>query len=257
MTGQAIAEMVPQLSPAMMVGAEVSTLTCLPAARLAVTQAAVTGSTARSAGCWRRAGWWCWNAACSSDPTPLGTATRCTDARKLHIDLVEQGGVTLHDPLRNLLISLPCGVLDEQVVTVASGGAGGGPHDLVVDEIGLHDLCALVGNGLHCLNGRSRGNVDPGCEPEQRGHARARARPWLPSVAVTSVTGAERSRSSVRLLAGESKPLRWLSARFTAQDAPRILKAGKPRRRDSSLTNTAATPSSAASSGSSTSGVGR
>ena len=74
---------------------------------------------------------------------------RCTGRRvKLHIDLVEQGGVTLHDPLRNLLVSLPCGVLDEQVVTVAGGGAGGGPHDLVVDEIGLRDLCALVGNGL-------------------------------------------------------------------------------------------------------------
>src|SRR4029453_17320243 len=86
---------------------------------------------------------------------------------------------------------------------------------------------------------------------------RATAQPWFPSVAVTRVTGAEPSRNSVRLVAGVSKPLRWLNARFTAQDAPRILKAGNPRRLDSSLTSTAPTPGSSASSGSSTSGVGR
>lgn len=49
MAGQAIEETVPQLSPVMMVGAEVSTETGAPAAREAVTQAAVVGSTARTA----------------------------------------------------------------------------------------------------------------------------------------------------------------------------------------------------------------
>ena len=48
MAGQAMVDTVPQLSPAMIVGSEVSTLTGLPAARLAVTHAAVTGSTART-----------------------------------------------------------------------------------------------------------------------------------------------------------------------------------------------------------------
>jgi hypothetical protein len=56
MAGQAMAETVPQLSPAMIVGLEVSMLIGLPAATLAVTQAALTGSTASTAGRWLRAG---------------------------------------------------------------------------------------------------------------------------------------------------------------------------------------------------------
>ena len=70
---------------------------------------------------------------------------------KLHIDLVEQGVVTLDDPLRNLLVALPCGVLDEQVVWVAGGRAGGGPYHLVVDQVGLHDLGTFAGDCLHGL----------------------------------------------------------------------------------------------------------
>jgi hypothetical protein len=48
--GQAIVDTLPQLRPAMIVGSEVSMLIGFPAARLAVTQAAVTGSTASTAG---------------------------------------------------------------------------------------------------------------------------------------------------------------------------------------------------------------
>ena len=218
-----------------------------------MTQAAVTGSMARTAGC------------CSQGRIAVvlqrGLQQRSDTGwhgdkvdrplAELRVDLFEQRAVALHDPLRDLLVALPCGVLDEQILRVAGGRTGSGPYHFVVDQVGLHDLGAFAGDCLHGLLSRSRGNVDAGCEPEQRGHS-AKARPWFPSVAVTRVTGAERSRSSVRLLAGASKPLRWLSAQFTAQDAPRILKAGNPRRSDSSLTNTAATPSSAASSGSST-----
>lgn len=79
---------------------------------------------------------------------------------------------------------------------------------------------------------------------------RATARPWLPSVAVTS-GGTGRSISS----GGRTGPSPD-SARQIAHEAPRILKAGSPNRDDSSLTNTRPAPSSAASAGSSTSGVG-
>jgi hypothetical protein len=48
--GQAIVEMLPQLSPAMIVGSDVFTLIGQPTARLTVTKAAVTGSTAKTAG---------------------------------------------------------------------------------------------------------------------------------------------------------------------------------------------------------------
>jgi hypothetical protein len=72
--------------------------------------------------------------------------------------------------------------------------------------------------------------------------SRATARPWLPSVAATS---------AVTLSAPSD------SARSTAQDAPRILNAGRPNRSDSSFTSTRLTPNSVASSGASTSGVGR
>lgn len=75
---------------------------------------------------------------------------------------------------------------------------------------------------------------------------RATARPWLPSVAVTSVTGPASSP-----LAARSARMRW-----TAQDAPSALKAGSPSRHDSSLTKTRLTPNSPANKGSSVNGVG-
>ena len=90
---------------------------------------------------------------------------------------------------------------------------------------------------------------------------RATARPWLPSVAVTIVSWGEpaarrpsRRLSTVMFSAGS--PIRWATARHTAHEAPRILKAGRPRRSDSSLTNTRPTPSSAARAGSSRRAVG-
>ena len=71
---------------------------------------------------------------------------------------------------------------------------------------------------------------------------RATARPWLPSVAVTSVS---------------TPSAGWRDSTWcTAQDAPRTLNAGKPIRADSSLTSTRPTPSSAARAGTSVSGVG-
>src|SRR5262252_5333988 len=68
---------------------------------------------------------------------------------------------------------------------------------------------------------------------------RATARPWFPSVAVTSVAPGRRSST-------------WRQA----QEAPRILNAGSPSRDDSSFTSTRPTPSSAAIAGTGTSGVG-
>ncbi len=68
---------------------------------------------------------------------------------------------------------------------------------------------------------------------------RATARPWFPSVAVTSVAP-ERDSSTWR----------------QAHEAPRILNAGSPSRDDSSFTSTRPTPSSAAIAGTETSGVG-
>jgi hypothetical protein len=69
---------------------------------------------------------------------------------------------------------------------------------------------------------------------------RATARPWLPALAATSVCVSGLSRS----------------ARSTAHDAPRILKAGRPSRDDSSFTSTASTPSTCATPLSSLTGVG-
>ena len=71
---------------------------------------------------------------------------------------------------------------------------------------------------------------------------RATARPWLPSVAVTSL-GCPRSAR------------RSCSARWTAHDAPSILNAGSPSREDSSLTSTARTFDAAATVGNETNGV--
>jgi len=68
---------------------------------------------------------------------------------------------------------------------------------------------------------------------------RATARPWLPSVAVTSM--APGCCSSI-----------WRQA----HEAPSTLNAGSPSRSDSSFTSTCPTPSSAATSGTGTSGVG-
>ena len=102
------------------------------------------------------------------------------------------------------------------------------------------------------------GRVDRLRTPSRRA-IRARARPWLPSVAVTSVTAepATRGRSSSREPAGRAYPARALNARLTAHEAPRILNAGSPNRSASSFSHSCATPSWAASPGRPTSGVGR
>ena len=83
----------------------------------------------------------------------------------------------------------------------------------------------------------------------------ATARPWFPSVAVTS---RRRDPAAARRRDGRSvaEPVRSLTSRATAHEAPRTLNAGSPSREDSSLTRTARTPSSAASSGTLTNGVG-
>jgi hypothetical protein len=84
---------------------------------------------------------------------------------------------------------------------------------------------------------------------------RATARPWLPSVAVTKARpgrAAARDRSSATVDGAVARPSNWR----TAHDAPRILNARKPSRDDSSFTNTRAARSSAASAGTSVSGVG-
>ena len=87
---------------------------------------------------------------------------------------------------------------------------------------------------------------------------RASARPWLPSVAVTSVrpVPVARAASSAKVRAG-GRPRCALIARLTAHDAPSALNAGRPSRSDSSFTATPRTPSRSASAGRPTSGVGR
>src|SRR5215217_1523837 len=67
----------------------------------------------------------------------------------------------------------------------------------------------------------------------------ATARPWFPALAATSVRVSGASRS----------------ARSTAHDAPRTLKAGSPSRSDSSLSATPASPSSSATPSSCRTGV--
>ena len=71
---------------------------------------------------------------------------------------------------------------------------------------------------------------------------RATARPWLPSVAVTRVWPGSYGGSP--------------SSRRTAQEAPRNLNAGSPKRSRSNFSRTDATSHSRASSGASISGVG-
>jgi hypothetical protein len=71
--------------------------------------------------------------------------------------------------------------------------------------------------------------------------ARATARPWLPSVAATSVSD------------DGSRPR---TAHWAAQNAPSALNAGSPKRALSSLSSTRPTPSSAATGASSCGGVG-
>src|SRR5215472_13398113 len=82
---------------------------------------------------------------------------------------------------------------------------------------------------------------------------RATARPWLPSVAVTS-TKSRQPAASARSPAtpgGGAAPAGARLARTwrTAQDAPRTLNAGRPSRADSSFTKTRPEPSSAARTG--------
>ena len=71
---------------------------------------------------------------------------------------------------------------------------------------------------------------------------RATARPWLPAVAATKVVEGSYGGSP--------------SSRRTAHEAPRTLKAGRPKRSRSNFSETRAAPHSAASDGASTSGVG-
>ncbi len=87
---------------------------------------------------------------------------------------------------------------------------------------------------------------------------RATARPWLPSVAATSVSGPSGTRAARSSSSDEnagSPPRRSARSREIAHDAPRILNDGRSSRLDSSFTHTRARPSSAASAGASTSGV--
>ena len=86
----------------------------------------------------------------------------------------------------------------------------------------------------------------------------ATARPWLPSVAATSSrTPVSSIRAAISANGSASAaPSRADSARAIACAAPSILKAGSPKRADSSFTHTRAAPSSWASAGSSTSRVG-
>jgi len=101
---------------------------------------------------------------------------------------------------------------------------------------------------------------------DAKGLMRATAWPWFPSVAVTSwIRPSEcanaRSRANVTgpvpsLFELVSFSARELSARKIAQEAPRTLKDASASRADSSFTKTRATPSSRASVGASTSGVG-
>ena len=88
----------------------------------------------------------------------------------------------------------------------------------------------------------------------------ATARPWLPSVAATSVTPAcvvvASSCSAANVGGGSSWPARAPSARQTAHDAPRILNDGSPKRSTSIFIVSRARPSCAATRGSSSSGLG-
>ena len=86
----------------------------------------------------------------------------------------------------------------------------------------------------------------------------ATARPWLPSVAVTSVTSgcsAAIARSSANVAAGSSRPARALSARQTAHDAPSTLNAGRPKRSTSIFTTSRSSPRCSATPGASASGA--
>ena len=87
---------------------------------------------------------------------------------------------------------------------------------------------------------------------------RATARPWLPSVAATNVTGrsvASATRRSSSVGGSGNVPYRSTRRREIAHDAPRILNDGSSKRLDSTFTQSASSPSSAASAGASTSGV--
>jgi hypothetical protein len=84
---------------------------------------------------------------------------------ELSIDLLELCPVALHDPLRYPLIAVPGGVLNEQSVGAARGRAGGCPHRIVVNEVGLQNLGALACDVLYGLLGRSGGNIEGGTRP--------------------------------------------------------------------------------------------
>ena len=79
---------------------------------------------------------------------------------------------------------------------------------------------------------------------------RATALPWLPSVAANRTIGAEIATSLCLMLAKSvlsgSRPSFWATERATAQDAPRILKEGKPSLVLSSFRYTDWTPRSCA-----------
>ena len=65
---------------------------------------------------------------------------------------------------------------------------GGGADGLVVGRRHRGDLCAFVADGLHRGGVDAVGDEDPrpvAEEPGEPGHGR----PWLPSVAVTIVSG--------------------------------------------------------------------
>src|SRR6187397_722190 len=91
---------------------------------------------------------------------------------ELQVNLVEQGAVTLDSPPRYLFVSPPGRVLDQKIVGMAGSRSRGSPYHLVVDQVGLHDLGAFAGNGVRGFLGRSRGDVDAGRQPKERGHSR-------------------------------------------------------------------------------------
>ena len=148
----------------------VSTVTGRPAATLACTHAAPSGSTETSRR-GRRAAAVVGEGRLEKRADPgrhqhqVGVV-----AAELVVEFVEEGGVAVDDPAGHVLVSRPRGVLHEDAANPRRV-LGRGAHRVVVVRRHARDLCAFVADGLHGGRVHALGDEHPYAVAEQPGEA--------------------------------------------------------------------------------------
>ena len=187
----------------------------------------------------------------------MGTTTRSTaPAVELRVELGEDRRVALDDAAGDVLVAGPRGVGDDEVARRRPAPPRAGPRR----RSRRRPVRPRAPSASIAVDARGvvrSGTTTCAASPRARA-ARATARPWLPSVAHTSVSAESgaRARSAPGSVASAGSPRRSATAHAVAHHAPSALNAGRPKRELSSLSRTAPSPSSAASDGASAAGGG-